>query len=458
MGYQRGSRSHVAVTLRQPVAGEGEKPGQRLTIVLAALVTTAIFGPYTEFAPGVRWEQVVLYGLVVLALPFTWARLRPSRSLSTVLSIWTLIIIISMIGVVAPPLNTTGYPDGRLLAGIDNICLPLSTMMVALIWMAHADRASLLRTVATVTVAAMSVNAVLALISTRLDITWLLQMFWTNERSEHEILLNPSAQVGRLTGIMVMPAEAGALYGIALLASIWLLHSRPGPLIAVASLLTLGGLLTVSKVFILGALPLAVLHLVRTGGGRTKRLIALGIGLVVGAMLVRGGLLTGWRGGQQLQGLAEPTGDLLRFYTAGRLGEESDLGTLASAVISSSPFIGMGAGGLDVAYDGSWGEMIVVAGLVGVALLVGVGLVLVYAWWSQRDQTAESLFSGGLVLLAISASVGLPVFTTASRVSSVLWLLLCLTVLARRCDTDEAEPALGLSAPPLSASRTSLPV
>jgi hypothetical protein len=344
---------------------------------------------------------------------------------------WSLILVVSLIGLAAPPVNTTEYPEGRLFAELDNFCRPLAVMVLCLILTVKADRSALLRAVAAVTVTVMSANAVLALISVSVDITWLLHWFWTNEVSAVDAVRSPAETMGRFSGIFVMPAQAGAAYGLAMLAAIWLLRNRMAWLVGVVSLIAIGGVLAVSKNFLFVGLPVAVFNLLRLSGTRFgKRLSAVVLGLAAAAVLVGGGLFPTWLGRDGLRYYMTPSGDLLRYYTAGRLGEGSAFSMVMGEVMSSSPVYGMGTHGLKVAVDGAWVQVIIIAGLLGLALLIAVVVVLACTCWSQRDHTPDSQFAQGIILLAIGASFGIPVFTTP-RVASLLWLLLCLSVLSR---------------------------
>jgi hypothetical protein len=463
-----GALSRLGISARIGAAGHGaphdalrgvDARRQRHLVALAAVVTTAIFGPYTGIAAGMRWEHLAVYGTVLALLPFTWYRLRPSLPMSLVLALWGLIICVSLIGLAAPPVNTTGYDHGvRLLASADNLCLPAAAMVLAVILGSLGDRAALLRTVVTVVIAAMTLNTVLALVSMRTDITGFLQPFWTNEQSVADRSPNPAMTMGRLTGIFVMPAEAGAMYGIALLGAVWLLRRRPARLAFVAFALLLGGVLTVSKTFLLGALPLAVLGLLGAREGRAARWTAIGIGLVVFAALVDAGLLATWRGVEGLQSMADPQGGALTYYTAGRLGHDSDFDQIIGRVVATSPVYGMGVAGLRVAYDGELVELTVIGGLLAVGLFLGMVAVLVRSWWGHRHRSPDAPFHGAVVLFTLGASFGIPLFTS-DRVGSVLWLVLGLSVLAGPApDAPAPEPATAAGPrPPALDGRLPLP-
>jgi len=91
-----------------------------------------------------------------------------------------------------------------------------------------------------------------------------------------------------------------------------------------------------------------------------------------------------------------------------------------NAVVQSSPWFGFGAQGLAVPYDNGWVEAFVVAGACGALLYTAVLGLLVVAWWRRRSR-----FAGGLVLVVIGASMGLPALT-ANRVATLAWVLLTL--------------------------------
>jgi TctA family transporter len=101
-------------------------------------------------------------------------------------------------------------------------------------------------------------------------------------------------------------------------------------------------------------------------------------------------------------------------------------------VLHAFPWAGFSAAGLNVAYDSLWLEVFVVSGIIGIVLAAAM-LVLLAARWARLKATlgrAEWQLAGGVLALAIGASLGIPSLT-ANRAATLLWLVLGLLVCAR---------------------------
>jgi hypothetical protein len=183
-----------------------------------------------------------------------------------------------------------------------------------------------------------------------------------------------------------------------------------------ATAITVGGILAVSKIFLLIGLPVGLWQIL----------------LVLGE--IRSGLTPEWTGAKVLLRLLPSNNqEILDLYTAGRLGDDSTLAVVTEAVLHGSPIVGYGAGGLRVPYDNGLVEALVVGGVVGAALFTAVLITLATAWWRarRRDGTRETTrLSGGLVAVVVGGAVGVPSLTV-NRCSTVVWLLLALLLL---CD------------------------
>jgi hypothetical protein len=405
------------------------------TTVSLFVTIIAIFGPYTAIIRGVRTEQLFVYGMVLVGLPLLATTMRLTRfALGALLSLG-LLGVVGLVGALVPVLNTTPYQRGSLLPGLDNYALPLAALVLTQLWLASGvSRTALLQHAARATVVLMCLNALVSVASIRVDLTGVLGRFWAPTLSDGTVAQN-AAQMGRLSGIFNQPSEAGILYGIALFAAIYLWRDQAARLAVPVALIVVGGALTVSKIFLLVAVPVGAWQLFRASRGRARKLVALGAVVLIAAGAGQANLLPAWTGISYLTRLLSPTGGVIDFYTASRLGERSSLLPVAEAVLHASPLFGLGAGGLLVPYDNGWIEALVVAGLFGVVVYTACLVVLVRAWRAHRPRDArtsrESAFSGALVTLAVAASLGIPALT-ANRVAAMLWILLGLTVLAPR--------------------------
>ncbi|MER7419092.1 hypothetical protein ABT346_20305 [Micromonospora peucetia] len=402
----------------------------RWSRVVIGMLTLAAFGPY--LATGVRTEQVVVYAVAVASVALgLWTRIRLTGTAKWVAAGYLALIGIAGLGAAFPLQNHTLYSNGSVIAGLDNLLLPVAVVMVvgAMVG-AGADPARLVRTVCVCLVWTMVVNAMLAVYSASSDDSELLARF--RLFGDEESVADRAEQLGRYSGIINQPAEAGLLYSVALLAALYLYQQQVGRLTVTLLALALGGVLCVSKVFFLVGAPVAIAYALLTAG-RTRRLAAVAAA-TAGAWVAADTYLDQWDGRDfALRLLPGSGGDQLGLYTAGRVGEQSTLQHVVDVVTSASPAFGVGVGGLKMAYDNGWVEALVIAGFLGVALHTAVLAALLVGWFRTRSRRPESALTGGLVVVVIGASAGLPALT-ANRAATVVWLLLGLLLLARRSD------------------------
>jgi hypothetical protein len=388
-------------------------------IALVVLVLSA-FAPYTS-VPGLRYEQVAVYGLCALGLArMHWLRSRVDAVGGLVVMSWAAFAAIGIVGLLTPPHNLSGIVPGGAAAGLDNLVLPLAVMGTT--WTFTVDSRATLRAVCVALVVAAMANAALAAVSLGHDLTPFLSAFWDNNAAQQAVA-ERAGGLGRYTGIVNQPAEAGELYSIALLAAVHLLHNQVALLALAGTVLTVGGVLTVSKIFLLIGLPVGLWQGLVDRRAAGRRVLAAVVVTVGGWVVVRAGVLPRWSGVDFLTRLFDPTSgahSAVDLYTAGRFGERGTLSTAVNAVLQSSPWFGFGAQGLAVPYDNAWVEAFVVAGVCGALLYTAVLGLLVVAWWRRRSR-----FAGGLVLVVIGASMGLPALT-ANRVATLAWVLLTL--------------------------------
>jgi hypothetical protein len=420
--------------------------GERLALVSLTLMTAAAFGPYTPFA-GARTEQLAVYGCLVLALPLTWIRLRLTSQGTLFLIIWSFYFVVAAIGVVAPVAGAPWDP-GKVLGGADNLLRPIAVFLLASVWMVTTvSRERLLKLACKIVIFAMCSNTILEFIESQIDISQWLSVFWSSIAQDVQsgTVAGRAAQLGRLTGILNQPAEAGTLYGIAMLAALYLWRQRPWRLTIALALLTAGGILTVSKIFLFGALPIMAWQFFRLTEDRPKRFRLAVLAGLTGSFLTIAILLPNWTGSSFLIRYTAPSSNYLAFFSAGRFSPDSSLILIVNTVISISLLTGFGLGGLAVPYDNGWIQALVFAGVLGTIIYTTIFFVLVRAWWMRRQHLtkSEALFAGGLVLLAAGASAGFPALT-GNRVATVLWILVSLMLLVPL--RGKAEGTNGLTA------------
>jgi hypothetical protein len=321
------------------------------------------------------------------------------------------------------------------------LLLPLALMTVTWYWTLRVPTGLLIRAMTQVIVAAMTTNTAISFtqfITGKAAVVSFLPRFWDSAASSGSVAAMAAGNF-RYSGIFNQPAEAGAAYGLALFCLIWLAQRKLMPPVltaACAVMLCAGGMLTLSKIFLLGGVPLSVLTVLVTSRSRVKVITAAAIALFAARLAAR--LLPSWRGASVLAGLIRPGASLATTYSAGRYGSGGTLVPLVADVLRSSPWYGFGAGGLDKAYDSLWVEVLAVAGVTG-AVMVALALsVLGYRWLHLRSLLGqpEWQLAGATLALAAGASLGLPSLT-ANRVCTLLWLIIGVLVAAQSPGLDD---------------------
>ena len=413
-------------------------------VILA--VIAASFGPYTPL-PGVRTEQLAVYGVFAVGLlRAQWMRVRLAATALALAVLLLFQVLLILVGAVAPTSGVPAFGPGNVMAGLDNAVLPLAALAAVHMFVDIRDARPLLRKVCRMIVCVACANALLAVWSIDHDLSPLLATFWDNDATRQSVS-ERAVQLGRYSGIFNQPAEAGEFYGLALIAAVYRYRDEAWKLATTCALVTVGGLLTVSKVFILVGLPVGAWQLLRTCRRRPAQVATLAAVVMAIAVSSAAGLVPRWKGSEYLLRLLRPSdsdGGYLDLYTAGRFGDHSTLQAVVSELLGSSPWFGFGAGGVAVAYDNGWVEALAVGGLVGAATYTAILAVLAIAWTMRRAHENDawlSRFQGGLVLIMIGASVGLPALT-ANRVATIVWILVGLLSLAElaasTCDSTSS--------------------
>jgi hypothetical protein len=406
------------------------------TLWWARIVCLSAFGPYVT--GGARTEQLAVFASAMFILITGLPRLiRAPLGPTPFLVAWSGLVAAMLISTVFRPFDPGFYGSQPASHAVSAMALPLALMVVTWYWTLTVDPVTLIRAVAPVAVAGMCVNVVIeaAQVSAgKAAVFSFLPRFWDATPSAGSVAAN-AASDGRYTGIFNQPAEAGIAYGVALLALIWLARQsvwKPSAVTCAAVLLVTGGVLTLSKVFLLCALPVAVLT-VLSGTARIRVLVTAAA--AVGALWLAGiaGMLPAWSGAAFIGNLSRPGTSLIAEYTAGRYGAGGTLAPVTDDVLRTSPLAGFGAGGLDgPAYDSLWQEVLVLSGVLGVILAATVFVMLAWRLTALRTVLAHGdwQLACGAALLAAGASAGIPSLT-ANRAATLLWLVLGALVTAQ---------------------------
>lgn len=405
---------------------------------VVALVVLSGFGPYL-LSVGLRLEHVVIYGLSAIALA-NILRCRTSPvSAPVAAGVLLPLAVAALWGGLVAWWSLPAENPVLVMASLDNYLQPIALYLL-LVWGGARASVPEMRTSLVfgyrLMLLALALNALLALSHMFVD-TWPLVRFFVQGESEPMgTVWQRAARLGRYCGIFNQPVEAGIAYGLGLFAwgQLFLAERRLNlSLFYLLAMLLLGGLLSVSKVFLMVAVPLfACWVLINRQELPLKCLQATHGWWAIGVVTVFVALMAWrWQGVNRLKktlGLADQVGSrgFWSRLTGKRFGEaDSNVLTAFREVWENAPLQGFGFG-LRRGFDNAYLEFFYQGGSVGLMLYLAV---LVWLGLLGRRVLSWSRSEGSMLLLilifVVVAGLGAPVLTI-NRSSILLWLLLIM--------------------------------
>lgn len=426
------------------VSGESRQAGAVVSVLLISA-----FGPLVVPALGLRLEHLVIYPLLALAA----LRVMLGKPLGMPTTLWSILYLWggATVWMLAVTL-TSEHAESPLaaVAGLENLVQPLALMVVLgglFSRLKVGDLQEILEKAGQWTVMLLSLNAVLSIASIYVD-TWPLMSWFIRVDPSGSSVWSRAASMGRNLGVFNQPMEAGIAYTVGLVTWVHLVIERRRFgwwLWGGAALLVTGGLLSVSKVFVLGGLPLAIAYVFWCAGVRLP-------GRLVRALLAAGGStalllsLGGWAGWDYLGRLFDrqllSISGWVQLYTGGRFGSQgSGVQRLFEEAWNEVWLSGFGLGAtslLDNGFIEFFYQGGVVALILYICILLIIGLTALRAVLKNRP--GAKLVSVTWVTV-VGASIGAPVLTI-NRASIILWVLLVAGMsLALRSDERAMLPS-----------------
>lgn len=396
-------------------------------MLCAVLVTASAFGPYVH---GMTTGQAAVLTCAAFTFIAGWPVLVRAPAAPALMAIpWAGIVAVALIGTWKRPFDPGFYGPQSALHALWWLLTPPMVLVVTWYWAQRTPVARLITAVTRTIAACAAISGALAatqLATGSAALAGLLPRFWDASPEDRASVALRAVQNGRYTGIFDQPAEAGLVYGLALLCVVYLARrGQRQSLTAISgALVCCGGVLCVSKVFLLGALPLAAVT-VMAGRDAWRRFLPPAVAAAGTAVLAwSAGWLPAWGPGRvALAALVHPAAG---SYTAGRYGAGGGtLGPVAADVLRASPWGGFGLRGLGVAYDSQWLEILAVAGVIGLAMAAVAVIAVAVRWVSLRARMAapERMLAGGVLALVCVAAAGFPSLTSI-RGGTLTWLIL----------------------------------
>lgn len=399
---------------------------------LPVLLVVASFGPYLPLPVGVRTEQVLLYGVLPFALGAVLGKrctvlsFGPQRTLTFFLSgvaLWTLVS--TFVG----PRHYLSL--AKVFSHLENYLQPVAVAVVLAAGLRGETVKSAesgLRQAARALVVLLALNTGVAALSAGVDLSGILRWFAAGPgpgRTVWEL----AASMGRFTGVFNQPIECGLAYSLGLLAWGYLDRTRSRTTLSHYLLLVsllVGGVLSVSKAFIVVGLPVFLWSWLFSQ--RLTRLIHWRLVLMVSAGIAVVALtLAQWTGLDYFLRLFRPGGEglaqLLELYTAGRFGVQNSVFTqIAAHTWRTAPLAGLGFYPTKIPIgDIGYLEYFVQGGLVALAGFVGALVVMLLTGlreWKRGSESGRFLAAlAGYAILVCFGGTALSV----NRFSTLFW-------------------------------------
>lgn len=407
---------------------------------LLLLILFSAFGPYLSKLFGIRLEHVVIYPLFIITFiyfiltPRGW--LIPFSIQFFLLSFlfatgWTLLVSY---------LRLEHLSALKIMAGLENYIQPIALVFVLSRLFGNINRQEkeeTLKRSCFFIFMLLTINSFFSAAEIFVN-TWPVVQYFVREETGTGISVWKNAvSMGRYCGIFNQPLEAGLAYSIGLASWIYWAQVTPEKSFLkkaiFLSAIIIGGSLSVSKVFLIGGIPVCFVYAL--WNKNIKAFLKPKFCLMAFFSLAFFVMFAAWGFGKwsgttfflRLFQLSPSSNDLLSFYTAGRLGySESGVSTLFRETLRIAPIQGFGFGGYDGALDNGYLEFFVQGGIIGLIIYLFVLISFLFHGFRYYSKTKkECRFLLVLMVIVIGAGLGAPVLTI-NRTSIFLWVLLVL--------------------------------
>jgi len=410
---------------------------------LIIFLCVAAFGPYVVPAAGLRLEHFVIYGslfyLVMLRILSHGNTTIPKNIfllaiLCLAVPFWVLLVSLE---------NLSWARPYNILAALENFTQPAALVVVMFLLMQPLDRLeklNLLRVAGITIIVMLFLNSLIAMLTIFYN-TWPFVRYFTvagDVGFEIVPVWQRAASMGRFSGIFNQPVEAGLVYSLGMLCWVYLATtSKRISSIGWLSLIMIiiGGVLAVSKSFILGGFPLAILYWLTTALNQSLIRKSTVIGLMIwgfGGMTLAIFLAHSWSGLDYfLRFFRSDSYDksVVHLITSGRFGggEESITAPLFIKTWSESPIMGFGVPSrFSNVLDNAYIEFFLYGGVVGLAFYAAILVsILSVALSGLRNDPKLGRLLIAVWILIIGTGLGAPVITL-NRSSICLWVILVI--------------------------------
>jgi hypothetical protein len=393
------------------------------------IILVSAFLPYISPTSGIKGDNLVVYSMLFFALSTLLIRqkIMVNKYLSNVLLIW----LAAFIFLLSRTILGGGYINGySFVAEIKNFSQPLAIIFIFLMLFYKISSETIdiiLKKVSLLLVFLLSINTLWTFLGMSID------LFYINKYFVRETALNAAGN-SRFSGIFNQPMEAGISYSIGLSSWMYLVSKKYISVnmkyVTILILLLVGGILSVSKIFIFGGIGIFVANFIfRKQILKKSKKLLVWLPILIPFTII---YLKNWEGVTYLNRLFLLENyqryGFLYLISAGRYGGEvSQQETYFNRVWNNSPLIGEGMGS-QVIYDSAFFHFFSSGGIFALCmyiLLIIYFLVTSIQSLLRKYSKDESFFYFNIVLIILFGSFGSPILTV-NRASVIVWVFVSI--------------------------------
>lgn len=411
------------------------KSNNRRNDIILMLIVILAFGPY--IVGPVRVEHIYLYTLFIISIfrivitKDKYFLIKPIFLLITLMVAYILWVTIITI------LENKYTSILQIIADIESYIQPIVVIIVTTTFFRY-DKSSIdikINKIFKVLVLILSINSVIAIISMLIKDISFLQVFHTGSRYDGSLsVAYKSFTMGRYTGIFNQPLESGVTYSLGILIWIYIYGNKKNKIFDYIKLvlLIIGGFLSVSKMFIIGGIPISILYYLNIINFKFKfnpfEILIMPI-VIFPAVFI----LNKWNGLSYFFRLFNfkyiYNEGILNVLTGGRFGSENaTLISKFSLILQESPIYGFGLASSN-GFDNAYLQYLHQGGIVGliIYLMLILIIILIIIELFKSNFIKDAKLVGCIILIILILGIGGPIITL-NRFSTILWLVLSMLI------------------------------
>lgn len=387
---------------------------------ITIFLTIISFSFYISPGSSIQMYQLLFYPV---AIALIISNILKQKNINKgLLLLFMILVIMLILAVMSSLLNNR--PMGDIVKGLKNMIDPI--LVVSLFMFEIND--NLLESPNLVVLFSkylsrlLLLNTIWIFVTMFFNVSLINQYFWGGL----DTVATRALGNGRYSGIFNQPMESGTAYSLGII--FWdgcLKENKRIKIVNIIELLAIliGGILSVSKVFIFVGLPLFIIKLVLQRFNLKK---FVGYTFIFGLFIVLFNYLSKfWSGTSYLFRFFKTNSNqtFLNTITAGRLGGDSQQMRLFKEIYQENPLFGKGFG-YSAVYDSLYFYFFSIIGIIGIIFLIVLFIKLSKDCYLIKNKERR-IYLMSLILLLVIGGVGAPILVL-NRVNILFYVSICI--------------------------------